>query len=1004
MTRLLRIVDNCSHDLAGLYLASPLKSFWLVGFFLFAGANLLFAGAEEDRLFYQMLRESGHDRLASEMLDLATNDPLISQEFRDSTTFERITLGIAQARAERNSQARQAALKSLGEQLDQLAKGSVEGEQSVLIAKAMGDLATAMADDARRQAIAVQISSAIKKQKSAIESARKSLIRAEGRLTEAASRFEQEHTKLRGVPAKSAQGKLRLDLLGRLAQARLMSARLQHERAMTYASNSKQYKELNQTAAEQLGKLYEKYNKWMVGLYAHLYEGKSYRALGEVGMAAGCFEALIAQPTSTDELRSLVTHAQAELAALWVDAGEPAKALEGPWKWLNGLGASQLAGSETAMLRYHLGRAQVKVAMSLKADSRERRNALREANEWLSASAKTSSEIQFKARLAWNQVSELLGVDQTEPENFEQAYQAGKRAIDAIASARATLSVAQGIGNDARQELEDQVLTNRDSAERVFKSAMTLSNPKTDPAQLNESRYLLAWLTYESGEYARAAKMANYLINKAPKDVSAEKAALLGLATLERLALNNDPEAGEQLKELAKKSIKLWPGSDVAGNAVSVLLNDALRRKSYEEAESLLAGLNESDRAPHALSYATSRWEQMLADPNASATDRQLAVASLRESFEAIKKQGKVTTKAVTAGLYLAKADLAAGKTKQAVKLLLDPKFGAIEKLSKSEPPADTIRFATYAAQTAVLAYVQSGDEKLSSAMEWYTLVVDKGDPANANRTRLSLAVELMKNLDDSQDDSQIKKISPAVRSRSIKSVSQLIGKVSQAIDSNDWNTQTWIAQTYLRLGELSESEEQQTLNLQAASKAFNQLVEKTRNDKNFAPTPSATLAVRLQAANCDLRLKRYDEALAGFEVLLAERPSLLEVQTAAAEALQTLGKESGDASKLEQSIAGARPDSSGKNVIWGWRKIAAVTARAITTNEKYEELFFRAWLNVARGRYLVGKTESGASRANTYRKATSTLRAMRRQHPSLGGDAMSAQYDKLEKEIGRAM
>lgn len=964
------------------------------------------AGVEEDRQFYQMLREAGHDRLASEMLDRAANDPLVSEAFRDSAKYERLALGIAQARRERNSQLRQASLESLAEQIDELAQETVAGDQAVLLAQAMGDLATAMADEARRRAVAVQAHSSVRanakgnQQKRALESARKALEQAEQRLAQAAIRFEQEHTKLRGVQPQSAKGKLRLDLLGRLAQTRLMSARLQHERAMTYAPKSKQYKELNQAAAEQLGKLYEKYNKWMVGLYAHLYEGKSYRAIGETGMAAGCFEALVAQPTTTDELRALVTHAQAELAALWVDAGDSAKALDGPRKWLSGLPSSQLDGSEVAMLRYHLGRAQVKVAMSLPADSRERRIALRDANTWLSASAKTPSEVQFKARLAWNQVGELLGVDQTKLETFEQAYQAGKQAIDAVASARATLLVAQGIGADAKQDLEDQVTSQRESAQRAFKVAMSLADSKTDRKQLNESRYLLAWLTYESGDYSRAAKMAMYLVNKAPKDPSAEKGALLGLATLERLSLANDAEANKQLKQLAQKSMRLWPRSEVAGIAISVLLNDALRHKAFDEAETLLASLDESERAPHLLRYATSRWEQSLANPQASAVDRQTAIDSLRKAFETMKQRGKSTPQVVTAALYLAKADLEANRTKQAVELLLDDKFGPVAKLTAQEPPADTARFATYAAQTAVLAYVKSGNEKLAKSMEWYAQAIEKGDASQANRTRLALAVELMKNL----AASRVSTISPPVQLRTIESVSQLLGKVSQEVEPGDWNTQTWLAQTYLRLGELSESEAQRMSNLQAASSAFNQLVEQTRKDRNFAPTPSAALAVRLQAANCDLRLERYDEALSGFEVLLAERPTLLEVQTAAAETLQTSGEASGDAKRLEESIAGARPDSNGKNVIWGWRKIAAVTARAMASNEKYEELFFRAWLNVAKSRYLVGKTKSGASQMDSYRKATGTIRAMRRQHPSLGGEAMSAQYDALEQKIVEAM
>ena len=102
--------------------------------------------------------------------------------------------------------------------------------------------------------------------------------------------------------------------------------------------------------------------------------------------------------------------------------------------------------------------------------------------------------------------------------------------------------------------------------------------------------------------------------------------------------------------------------------------------------------------------------------------------------------------------------------------------------------------------------------------------------------------------------------------------------------------------------------------------------------------------------------------------------------ETAAAETLQEWGVESRSRDRIEASIVGEYPNDSGKNAVWGWRKIASVAGRGLASNPKLEETFFKAWLNVAKSRYLAGTLVSGPGRDAQFRKAVKVLDGLKAQ------------------------
>ena len=66
-------------------------------------------------------------------------------------------------------------------------------------------------------------------------------------------------------------------------------------------------------------------------------------------------------------------------------------------------------------------------------------------------------------------------------------------------------------------------------------AATTLVDDDTDPKLLNEVRYFLCWLYWESEDYYRAAVLGEFLARRYPDHPAAASAAKISMASFERL-------------------------------------------------------------------------------------------------------------------------------------------------------------------------------------------------------------------------------------------------------------------------------------------------------------------------------------------------------------------------------------------------------------------------------------------------------------------------------------
>ncbi|QDT69775.1 hypothetical protein MalM25_27160 [Planctomycetes bacterium MalM25] len=954
-------------------IAVCLGAFWLAG---------LSSRADTATRFVERLRQEGHADLVLDYLDRAKDNPLVSDEFKKRLPLERLATLLAQIEAnERTPQGRIEALRAILPELRESTSSSPAAGR--LLTEAVDRLGSAMADQGRREALAAKRAADGQSKKQSLESARTLLQGARERLGEAEERIVAERETLKGVNPDSPKGERRQTLGVRLGFVRLLRARLLHELAETHPAESDNRKKLNTDAAKQLGELYEKYSKWGVGLYAHLYEGRCYRLLGNKQLAFAALEDLTAQPAPDPDLRRIVTLAHAERAALLRDTGKLDEALDKPVAWLENLSGREDDGPEAATLQYHVALASLMRAED--ANGADKRRLLKQARDWLGDSSKIPSEVQAEARQQWAEVTASMGIESKPPKDFDEAFQAGGEAIEAMLAVDVALKGATG---EEAKRLQGQRATNRDAAYEALTAATRLADKRTDPDEAARARYQLAWLDWDRGDTAKAAKRSAVVARAAADTPSGEEAARLALAALER----QQREGGQaELGEFAAYVIQQWPGSEVAQAASAVMVGEALRTGDFAAAEQVLESVPDAQRPALALRLSVARWERGKSD----AAQRNELLKRLDRAYKSASQAGDDSPLAVTATLYLAEARLEEGDAPGALKLLNNPDRGPAPRVREGEAPANNPVFALAALKTQARAQALAGKDFGGTLDRLAKVIADApSETTGGDRAWLGLAVALQADLDRASA-SAAESIAPAL--------ADVLDRLAPVEESGDWNTRLWIAQTRLLVGEKLGDEQAASDSVSAGREALIGLIGQAESQPGFAPSKTSLLAARLRLAQCQRELGEYAEAVDTLVEMLDGGPVLLDVQRTAAETLQQWGQESKDASRLEEAIAGTRPGADGKNLIWGWSKLAAVSGRFAAGNPKQREAYFRAWRGVAESRYQSALLAGGAQKAEQLKKATATIRAMQRQDPALGGADSKRAYDQLLKKINSA-
>ena len=975
------------------------------------------------------LRERGWHDTALESLAAAAEDPLATPAFLEKLGYERATTQVALAKQAAGEKKRQAMLAEAAASFERFA---TDQPNSPLLLQALATAGNLFADLAvRPNNQAEKLPKAARKQREALHTtARDFLSQAKKPLQ---TLFTQCEAKIKSLPKAAQRQKnrgthiSRQQLEGKLAEARFLLAKIDFEKARTYAADSKNRQKSLESATAAFAKLYEDYEDKLVGFYGRLYQGRSYQATGDLEEALKCYRDIVDQPPiPNQDFRRLVARATRYRAECHLASDDLEKAIKECRECLDQSRGAELSEPDWLAVTYQLATAYESQAAF--ASGKQASRSRSEARKLYRQIAKHPGEFQrqAKARMASGRAT---GEKPLVVKNFDEAFRAGKDALEEMNSSKLAARLAKENNPAAVTSLSEQAEANQTAAKQYFLQASQLANDTTDPEQLVAARYYLCWLYWEEGRLREAAEIGQELATQHSENRYAPGAAKLALAAYERL-YNTAKQAGKptevearHLTEMAELLATRWPESSEAEAGLNLLINLALRDNRLAEAEEMLERLPQASRAAAELRLGGAIWNRylrisakILAGPDDSTLAlKEKAGQLLARGFESLTAKPQATATAGATGvLYYAQFLLADGEAEKAIAALEHSSVGPLSLIENNSPATRRAAFMQETYKVALRAYVSVEPPQRDQAQAMMTALESAiGTGGNAQQKLIgiyvSLGVQLQQQISTLTADGQTDKARAVAQS-----FEDLLARITErAGAADDWKIQSWIAQTNLQLGQGLSGKDAARYYKQA-EEAYRSLLDKAAKDPKFAPNPRLVLATKKRLADCLQSQGDYAEAFKQYSSLLQAKPNMLELQLAAATALQQWGTEEKDAKRLEESIRGAMPQANKKNLVWGWLRLAAIADQAKRKAEKraagkpdttgkvakYQNLFFEARYHAAQARFATAQLATGAARKKQLGTARQSVATMKRLYPDLGGPQWQGAYLQLLKKM----
>jgi tetratricopeptide (TPR) repeat protein len=1029
----------------GFVFAGKLRWSSLVPLFLtLCAADARAFAVEPAAEFVQGLQARGLHSLALDYLEEMKTSPLANDAVRRQIPYLRGEALIEQSRQSPDPAIRTKLLDEARQELEQFAESnphSIEGAEAQL------QLATVQITRGQQlvsQALQLPAGVAYDAQRKSFgHDARVAFADARDMFGRAEAVYSAELDKLpptTSAEASSDTGSKRQEYRSRVAQLRFMSAQTRFEEARSYPPAADEFRKLNETAAQDLSTIYDEFARTMlVGLYARLYEGRCYQAMGSYQLALGCYEEIIGKDNVLPQFRKLIASAIHRKAEVLVAEKKYDAAIAACRGCVKDAHKDEAAQPEWLGVRFQLAQALLKKGDALPAESAEHRKLLAEARDFFQTVAKTPGEYQLAARTAAAKAGGAKkagekATDKGEPKTFQAAYELGKEALDSYNSAKTAIPSAEKNNPEAVPELQAQMKEGKEDARRLFRQAISLVEADTDLKQVNEVRYFLCWLYWESGDYYRAAVLGEFIVQRYPSHPAAGSAAKIAMASFERLyneaiagngKKDNGDFEGSHMAEMAQLITKRSPGTEDADSAFSVLVSYAIRSGRIDQAEKMVGEASTQSKPRLELQLGNAMWARYWEksqpgqatppDEAALAKLKSTAVKYLQSGFDSLKKEANVSALGAMTGLFLAQALLAEGKYAEAIEVLEDEKAGPLKLLAAANPTARRAEYSVDAYNAALRAYVSVSPPQEDKALEILQslekAVKASADAAKAdeqlNRIYVGLGGALQKQMEDLRaagKDQEAKRVATAF--------AKFVDRIGAQQGSANWATRVWLAQTYYAMADEHRASEKHgaaapigavaRVYFTKSRDAYQSLLKDATSDPKLPPSDGAVLAAKMQLGECYRALGQFDKALDSFSEILKQKESSLVVQRAAAMTYAERGQQE-HVKWFENAIHGGnktKPD--GPNLIWGWVKISTVTAQAARKDKTFRDSFFDARLNIAKCRYQAAMKKLGKERQDDLTNAKLGIQSLARVYPDFGGEKWKPQFTELLKNIER--
>ncbi len=831
-------------------------------------------------------------------------------------------------------------------------------------------------------------------------------------------------------------------------QAQLNLAVMTYEEAQTYDKGSPENKKILTEASKAFDAIHGRYRQQIAGLYARMWEGKCFEEQDDITKALGFYNELLGHGEGKSgpalkRLQDRVLHFR--LVCLNREQRKDYQVvIDEAQKWLKE-NRNQVSTPWGLGIQWELVRALEMLGKKEETPEPERNRLFQQALTSARAINRFPGEYKDGSTAIIQRL--LVGLDREpgDPKDFATALGTARNLTSEIAKLNKLLQDATG---PEREKLIGDLQPVLKETARILNIGLSVTTPKDDAKEVNLARYYLAYVYYSMRDGAvdrsyDAAVLAEYVARKSVvtfPDAALEAAYLAQAAYIQAYHHPPQDKRAADLKKAAdfKRIIAAcnfitdnWPTSDKAHDSRMELGRVYSEIGQPAEAAKYFLQIPEtaSQYLVAQLAAGNAFWVAYLTEsirPEDERKPKEELDGLLKRSTE-ILRDGLVKFEAQLPGEIaqvdqtkldrLTRAKLnysqilnASGDYKGALSLLTEGRLPIVAAVAAPEgdeakrPPAGYIasrQFAGAVYQVVLRTYVglQNLDKARETMRELEKIVGTGGGGASLTQIYLDLGKELQKEVERLQAarDPRLAEV--------LKSFETFLEDMSNRKEGQDYNSLTWVAETYRALGEgLQQGDASKAEGYFGKSFAALQfLLDEDARKPGFIPA-GAALGVKLKAVKSKRLQKDFEEAHKRLLAILDEKSKALDVQEEAAQLFQDWAAR-GELEKWDIAIEGGSANKKNKSdkKVWGWFGLAEKLKSSLLSrpNPEYERQYLDASYHVADCWFKYASAQStNAAQKKLLIEAYKAVRRPAALVPNLGGGETWARFNALYRKI----
>ncbi len=988
---------------------------------------------EPAKKFLDQLRENEYFDVAIDYLDVMSNSPLVSDDFKARIQFEKAETLLLAASSTNDITLIQQHLDKADQCLKEFALGNADPK---LLAESERVRAKTIFNRGNLANIQAQSDKLTIDEKKELQNQAREFFNQALDVFEKSLESQKAILKESKVDTDDPSSVERRKVLQReYVETRFMSPAIKEQIADTYSDSEPERKKLLGQAAAEFSEIASKYSGFTRGSFARIAAGRCYKKMGKYDDALSMLVEIL---QNIDASRIFKLDAAVLAIECWEKSKPPAynEICGNIGNLQDVLGIRDVRDSKIAAVQLGYAKACRNYAEEL-SNSPKKDSFTKEINELRRDAAKCAGNVARGTNplrdAARKVISEwdLKAADSpalvAEPANLAEAKSQAIALLETVDQLRIdtqTLTDRLGATGADKPALEKELAEKREqlksTAQQALDSlnlAMQFVNKDVTAEDINSVRMRQAIAQFFLENYYEAAVIGEFLLDRRSSIAGSREAAGVAMRAFLQLYLKA-PEADRtfermRLESICDRIISRWPDEPGTDEAANILITMALQDSDLAHARRLLDTMETGSPARAKLETHMGRmvWNEYLAqsqksDADATATKNLVVEAErLLTSGVANLKLESLTVDGAFGALNLAQLFLDRGELDKAIAQLETETIAPLDVIKQKLPPASDAKFVRETYRTALRVYVSGmrNEEQRSAFIDKAHNVVvalretTAGDDPGQKDSLVTLYYQLAREL-----LTQLDKIEQADEKAAFaQSLVTFMRSIQE--QSSDAKILLWVGTTLNSVADklLASGLEKNAKEFQAQALSALDAADSTgfTSDSN-----SETLLMELkrQKAIAHRGQGQFDAAIKLFVEVLKIKPSLLNVQIDAARTLQLKGDVNNDPNFFAQAVGGSNKETlpgatRPTNVIWGWRQIA----KATQGKEQFSNAFFESVYNMAYSRLRYGEL---SERKEAIESAMTDIKNQFQLFPEMGGPQWKPKFDELFKQIQKSL